>query len=280
MSDHPRDTPRESLRPGPVRISVAVVRCLVRGLPRFFCASPKTPLRVLGIIALDTLRVLRASQPLPRTRAGELAMALDFLGCSNAAWDHKEHCQNEYDAVRGRLHKAGLGAHIEEYLSRLRELEIGRPRIRGDRRRFDEVRAYREAVARLCVGTAAAIALDAGRTNVPVLPEGRDPDVEALVRILLQCQIIDDVVDYADDLSAELPSFLTATASLSQAMELTAAAARTYGPIRERASVHAIFPFRITLVLFTATARLAVRLAGRRLQHDPNMEAACRRAGT
>jgi len=280
MFEHPRDTPREPVRPGAVRISLAVVRCLVRGLPRFFYASPRTPLRVLGIIALDTLRVLRTSQPLPRKRIGDLAMALDFLGCSNAAWDHKDLCRTEYEAARQRLHRAGLGAQIEEYLSRLRDLEIGRPRIRGDRRRFEEVRSYRESVARLCVGTAAAIALDAGHHNDPVLPEGRDPDVEALVRILLQCQIIDDVVDYADDLSAELPSFLTATASLSQAMELTSAAARTYGPTRERASAHAIFPFRITLVLFAAAARLAVRVAGQRLRHDSNMEEACRRLGT
>jgi hypothetical protein len=35
-------------------------------LPLFFCATPRTPLRVLGIIALDTLHVLRHSRPLPR----------------------------------------------------------------------------------------------------------------------------------------------------------------------------------------------------------------------
>lgn len=280
MFEHPRDTPREPVRPGAVRISLAVVRCLVRGLPRFFYASPRTPLRVLGIIALDTLRVLRTSQPLPRKRIGDLAMALDFLGCSNAAWDHKDLCRTEYEAARQRLHRAGLGAQIEEYLSRLRDLEIGRPRIRGDRRRFEEVRSYRESVARLCVGTAAAIALDAGHHNDPVLPEGRDPDVEALVRILLQCQIIDDVVDYTDDVSAGLPSFLTATGSVSQALELTSGAARSYGAGGERSPGGAIFPFRITLALFTAAATLVVRLAERRYRQDPNLEAACRRAGT
>jgi hypothetical protein len=207
-------------------------------------------------------------------------MVLDFLGCTNAAWDHKSLCRNEFEATRERLHRAGLGAHVDAYLSRLRELEGRRPRIGGDRRRFDEVRAYREAVARLCVGTAAAIALDGEfAENAPLGPH-RDNDVETLVRILLQCQIIDDVVDYPDDVSASLPSFLTATGSLSQALELTSAAARSYGASDERAPGGAIFPFRITLALFTATATLVVRLAERRYRQDSNMEAACRRAGT
>ncbi len=223
MSEHRRETRSAPARCGPLRISLVALRCVLRSLPRFFCASPKTPLRVLGIIALDTLRVLRTTQPLPQKGIGELAMVLDFLGCTNAAWDHKDLCRKEYETTRERLHRAGLGAHVDTYLSRLRELEGRRPRTGGDHRRFDEVRSYREAVARLCVGTAAAIALNAPRINETSLPAERDPDVDTLVRILLQCQIIDDVVDYPDDVSAGLPSFLTATVPLSQAMELTSA---------------------------------------------------------
>ena len=276
MCEDRLDTQSEPAHHGPVRVSLVVTRCLLRGLPRFFCVSPKTPLRVLGIIALDTLRVLRRSQPLPRKRIGELAMVLDFLGCTNAAWDRKDLCRTEYEATRQRLERAGLGAPIGTYLRRLRDLESRRPRVGGDRRRFDEVRAYREAVARLCVRTAAAIALDVDGVGTPILAPERDTDVEALVRILLQCQIIDDVLDYTDDLSAALPSFLTATASLSQAMELTSAASRAYGTVRGRA----IFPLRITLALFTATAGLAVRVAGRRHRRHASLEEVCRRVGT
>ena len=137
------------------------VTCLLRGLPLFFRAAPKTPLRVLCIIALDTLHVLRHSQPLPRKRISELATFLDFQACTNAAWDHKDLCEAEYQAIRQRLEKAGLGSWIEEYLGRLRELERRRPSIGGDHRRFDEVRSYREAVARLSLATVTAIALNA-----------------------------------------------------------------------------------------------------------------------
>ena len=104
-----------------------------------------------------------------------------------------------------------------------------RPSIGGDRRRFDEVRSYREAVARLSLATAAAIALNAEGSEADIQAAHGDSDVDTLFRIVMQCQIIDDVMDYAEDLSAGLPSFLTASASLPQAMALTARAARSYG---------------------------------------------------
>lgn len=280
MSERWRERWSAPARNRPVRFSLTVLRCLLRGLPRFFHASPKTPLRVLGIIALDTFRVIRTSQPLPRKRVSDLAMLLDFLGCTNADWDHKELCRAKYEATRERLVSAGLGVHVDAYLGQLRELESRRPRVGGDDRRFNEARAYREAVARLCVGTAAAIALDAGYSGDAALATTGDPDLETLVRILLQCQIIDDVVDYTDDVSAGLPSFLTATASLAQAMELTAAAARAYGVPVEHTSGRAIFPFRITLALFTMTATLVLRVGARRYRHDATLEEMWRRAGT
>ena len=244
-----------------MRASLVSVGCLLRGLPLFFRAAPRTPLRVLGIIALDTLHVLRHSQPLPRKRISELAMFLDFEGCTNAAWDHKDLCDAQYRAIRQRLEQAGLGLCVEEYLGRLRELESGRPSIGGDRRRFDEVRVYREAVARLSLATAAAIALNAEWRDADIRAAHCDGDVDTLFRILMQCQIIDDVVDYTEDLSAGLPSFLTASASLPQAMELTAKAARSYAASPEHSAGTGVFPLRVALRVVTAVTRLVVRVA-------------------
>lgn len=256
------------------------MRCVVRGLPRFFRAAPKTPLRVFGIIALDTLRVLRRPQPLSRKTATDVAMFLDFLGCANAIWDRKRLSQADYQAMKARLERAGLGAQLEAYLERLRGLESRRPGIAGDSRRFDEVRAYREAVARLSVATVAAIALDVESSPDMFDALHDDPDVDTLVRILLQCQIIDDVVDYAEDRAAALPSFLTATASLPESIELTAATARSYGARDGHGSGDAIFPFRVTLAMFTVAAGLVVRVAARQYRRDTNMEDMCRRVGT
>jgi hypothetical protein len=233
-------------------------------VPLFLCAEPRTPLRVLGIVALDTLHVLRTWRPLPRKRIRQLATFLDFQGCTNAAWDRKDLCDAEFQAIRQRLERAGLGLCVQAYLGRLRELESRRPPIAGDRRRFDEVRSYREGVARLSIATAAAIALNAVCPEEEIRTAERDTDVDTLFRILMQCQIIDDVMDYREDLTAGLPSFLTASRSLPQAIELTAQAARDYAAAGRRASGNAVFPLRVALSIFTAVTKLVIRVADRR----------------
>jgi hypothetical protein len=243
--------------------SLVAVRRLLRGLPLFFGSAPATPLRVLCVIALDILHVLRHSQPLPRRRIGELAVLLDFQAWTNAAWDHKDLCHEEYQAIRQRLERAGLGLWIQEYLSRLRELESRRPSIGGDDRRFDEVRSYREAVARLSLATVAGVALDTECLEAQIQATRSDSDLGTLFQIAMQCQIIDDVLDYEEDLAAGLPSFLTACASLSQALKRTAAATCSYGARREGVSGNAGSPFRVALCIVTAVTKFVVRHAPR-----------------
>jgi hypothetical protein len=233
--------------------SLVSVACLLRGLPLFFAAAPRTPLRVLGIIALNTIHLLRHSRPLTGSRIRELAMFLDLEGCANADWDRKDLCAAEYQALRHRLEMAGLGLCIEEYLGRLRDLESHRPSIAGGQR-FDDAREYREGVARLSIATAAAIALNVESLDDAIQSTARDPDVGTLFRILMQCQIIDDVMDYKEDVEAGLPSFLTASASLSEAITLTAEAARSYA-ISDR---RAVLPLRIALSIVSAVTTLVL----------------------
>ena len=224
---------------------LVAARCLLRGVPLFFSTAPKTPLRVLAIVALDTVHVLRTSRPLQRRRLGELALVLDFQASTNAAWDRKVLCREEYRAMRQRLESVGLGRYIEAYLVRLRALEGRRPSISGDHPIFDDVRVYREEVVRLSLGTLTTIVLGT---------DGFDEDLDTLYRMALQCQIVDDVMDYGADLSAGLPSYLTATASLPEAMELMARATLDYGE-RGRGA----FPLRIALRCLSAAARFVVR---------------------
>lgn len=224
----------------------------MRGLPLFLGVTPKTPLRALGIIAFDTLHALRRSRPLPRQTIFRVATFLDFAGCINAAWDRKALCAAEYQAIRQRLQQAGMESTITEYLSRLQAIERWRPSSGGDCRRFDEVRSYREAVAGLTLATAAAIALD---------DESRDDgDMDTLFRILMQCQIIDDVLDYDADRSAGLPSFLTAAPSRPEAIALTADASRRYAECGPSPSCGA-WPLRMALWAASALARLVVQVA-------------------
>jgi hypothetical protein len=237
--------------------------CLLRGLPLFFRAAPGTPLRVLCIIALDTVHVLRTAQRLPRKRCKQVATFLDFQACTNAVWDGKYLCGAEYRSLRQRLEKAGLELWITEYLSRLGELESRRPSLGGDRQHFDDVRSYREAVVRLSLATITAIALKAECLDDAMRATDCDSDVAALFAMAMQCQIIDDVLDYREDLSAGLPSFLTAAASLPQAMALTAEAARSYAASREGSAGGGVFPLEVALCVITAVTKLVIAVARR-----------------
>lgn len=242
-------------RPGPLRAGLVSLACFLRALPLFFRATPATPLRVLCIVALDTIHALRCSRPIPARRRAELAAFLDFQACTNAAWDRKPLRAAEYQALRQRLESAGLGPWVAEYLARLHPLETERPAACGDRRRFDDVRSYREAVARLSLATIAAIALDARCIDEGIRATHGDGDMAVLFQMAMQCQIIDDVLDYRADLSACLPSFLTASVSLREARAATAAAARAYaGP----SATGGMFPLRVALAAVTVVTALVV----------------------
>ncbi len=262
-----REQANAAARPGSLRAGLATITCLFRDLPLFFSAAPGTPLRVLCIVALDTIHVLRHARPLPRQRRRALATFLDFQACTNAVWDRKPLCAAQYQALRRRLEQAGLGVWITDYLCRLHALEARRPSVGGDLRRFDDARAYREAVARLSLAALTAIALNADGLDEGIQATHGDSDVAALFRMAMQCQIIDDVVDYRKDLSAGLPSFLTASSSLPHAAALTACAARRYHAGIEPAS--SVLPLRLALRVLTTLAVLAVRAAPRLHAVDP-----------
>lgn len=76
----------------------------------------------------------------------------------------------------------------------------------------------------------------------------------------MQCQIIDDVLDYAQDASAGLPTFLTTSASLPQAIEWTTQAARNYAANQDLPHSGDIFPLRFALFVVSAFAKLVIRV--------------------
>ena len=190
-----------------------------------------------------------------------MAAFLDFQACTNAAWDRKPLSAAAHQALRLRLEQAGLESWIMDYLCRLGKLEMERPSPGGDPRHFDEVRAYREAVARLSLATVAGLALDVKNVDEGLRATYCQGEVAALFRMAMQCQIIDDVLDYARDRSGGLPSFLTAVASLPQAIALTEDAARSYGA-RPRGSPNGgVFPLEAALGILTALTKLVVGMA-------------------
>src|SRR5262245_33632616 len=116
------------------------IRCVLRSVPLLFFRTPKTPLRVLAIMALDTIHVLRFARPISWKDRRNVALFLDFQSCTNAVWDHKPLHEGEYVVLRARLEAAGLGACVAYYLARLRHLECDRPSAGLGDRNFAEVR--------------------------------------------------------------------------------------------------------------------------------------------
>ena len=243
-----------------LRASSIASRSLLRHLPLLLRAVPGTPLRVLAIMALDTVHIIRLARPMPRDRIAQLASFLNFQACTNAALDHKCLCQADYETLERRLELAGLRSRMDTYLNGLRDLESRRPPIGGDWRSFDEVRRYREGVVRFSLAAIVAIGFDTASLEDATVEIDRDGNLDALFHIALQCQVIDDVLDYSQDLAAGLPSFLTATDSSPESLALTAGLARSYGS-RPHSTGHVALPIRLVLSLITAITTLVVETA-------------------
>jgi hypothetical protein len=211
-------------------------------------------------MAFDTLHMLRNSKRLPVPKLRILAALLDFGACANAAFDNKDYCRKEFRTTRQTLEEAGLHSSVKEFLRRLRELERRRPSTAGDHWQFQKVESYREAVVRLSLGMVATTAMGKQCIDEGIRATYCDDDLVILFRIVMQCQIIDDVLDYSEDLEAGLPSFLTASESLPQAIKLTRLAAFGYADDRDLPQCGDVFPLRIALFLVSACAKLVILL--------------------
>jgi hypothetical protein len=250
---------RNALYAGISSILIAV-RSILRGLPLFISARPKTPLRVLCIMAFDTLHMLRQAKPLPRRKLRILAALLDFGACANAAFDNKDWRRHECRQTLQLLEEAGIRFSLVEYLRRLRDLESKRPLPGGDYGQFQRVGLYREAVVRLSLGMVATMANGQQCLDEGIRATHGEDALNILFRIVMQCQIIDDVLDYSKDMSAGLPSFLTAFKSLPQAFELTRLAALGYADDLDLPRTGDVFPLRSALFLVSTCTKLVIVL--------------------
>lgn len=236
----------------------------LRGIPFFFASTPKTPLRVLCMMAFDAIQIHRSSKAIPRTQLRALAALLDYGASANAELDNKHVCKDDHIAARRTLQEAGLGVLSDQYFVELRSLEDQRPAPFGDRQRFEEVRMYREAVARLSLRMIAAATQgmeDAENIDMTSLFSN---DLELLFCIVMQCQLIDDVLDYRRDAIAGLPSFLTATANLKESLLLAAHASSKYNSNPCLSRGNAILPLRVSLHCVSALLILILGVAKRR----------------
>ena len=67
---------------GRISSVLSSVICVLRGLPLFFSRRPGTPLRVLCVMAFDTLHLIRKSKRLSDHEVQILAVLLEFGACA------------------------------------------------------------------------------------------------------------------------------------------------------------------------------------------------------
>lgn len=151
-------------------------------------------------------------------------------------------------------------------MTRLRDLEHRRPSPCGDAQTHRKVQDYRESVIRLSLGVIASTALHGLTIENGIQATRRDEDFESLFRIVMLCQIVDDVIDFATDKIDGLPSFLTAHASPAHAMLLTSNSARRYADLRGLPTSPHLFPFRVALFAVSAVAKIAIGFGRLRLR--------------
>ncbi len=186
-----------------------------------------------------------------------LALLLDFGASANAYVDRKEFSRREYQSVRRLLNEEGMGPLTTEYFTRLRTLERGRPSM-GDIPAH--ARSYREAVVRLSLAACATATSCTPTIEDGILATSGDSDLNILYRIVMQCQILDDIIDYQKDLLIGLPGFLTGGRSLWQSLDLTGEASTGYANVCNSSVTMRTSPFRVALSLVTTLTRLALKL--------------------
>ncbi len=236
---------------------------VLRGLPFLVASRPGTPLRVLCLMAFDTVHVFRTSRRISADTLRTMAALLDLGAFANDAWDSGDCSGGGFEDVRRQLAGSRACFLADEYLSRLRDLEQQRPPTGSDDSGHHAVVSYRESVNRLSLGVLAATALGSLSIEEAIRSTHDDEDIRVLFDIVMLCQIIDDLADFSKDAAHMVPGFLTAHASLSQALSLTSRTAAKYASDTKRSptSPH-LFPFRVAMTgmsIFTTLAILAAR---------------------
>lgn len=253
-------------RPGRLGACRIAAISFLRGLPFFVARRPQTPLRVLCLMAFDTVHVLRYSSRLSCRKLRDVSSLLDFGACLNDCFDGSGFSLQGYLASRQALERSQNGPLIADYTRRLAEFEAQRPPPGGDDGRHRSVQEYRESVVRLSLGTIAGMTLkDVSITN-GVRATHCDEDLELLFRIVMLCQIIDDVLDFSTDSANGVPSFLTAHASPSQSLTLTSRSAAQYADVAGSQSPPHLLPFRAALCGVSAVASASLMVGRWRLK--------------
>jgi hypothetical protein len=245
------------------------VRSFWCGATIYMSGRAGTPLRGLCIAAFDFLHRNRHAAPLdPQSR--EALAALIALGAlANRLLDGKVgDCGPAVSKeLWATLHVLKATQHrvlVQSYLKSIGTLERGRPAADNTPQGFASVVAYREDVIRLSLGAVAGIAGFSADLPAGIRATHNDDALNALYRIVMQCQIIDDVFDYRQDRAAGLPTFLSAHDDVTRALSEVRRAVKHYSDGRFSVQSGEMLLLSVSLAMTTRVARIVVAFGGLR----------------
>lgn len=239
-------------KPGWLGFRVAVV-AFVQNMALFAAPQPRTPLRVLSLMAISSALRSRGVVLQPDRRLA-LINTMELGALLNDRFDGDPH--NPADL---RRHVALLSQSVHRdctsaYISRLRRLERSRP---GPRPVAADVKAYRENVNRISLATLWAIA-----AQKPIEQAKHDlqqePDLRLLFRIVMLAQLIDDVLDIRQDRRRGLPTFATASDADLSTLRATVSDYRNPAPL----DFDGNFCLHLILRMAARSARTAIDFRG------------------
>ena len=187
---------------------------LFRNAPLFFCRHPRTPLRVLCIIAFDATARVRGSWLSVPARRAMIGM-LDIGGHLNDYYDNDGFSKWKYREARRLYAHSQWPGHrtiLQAYRRRLDAVERARPRLFSGNCCATSVVTYREDVVRLSLGALAAIAWGGSLEHAERRID-QDADLVLLFQLVMLAQLLDDILDWPRDCRRRLPTLLTMHAS-------------------------------------------------------------------
>jgi hypothetical protein len=220
-----------------------------------------TPLRALCIAAYDVLHAERYARPLDAATRQSLATLLDLGACVNCLVDSKSSKRHPDPSkeVRTKLKELRANGHGPlacAYLRKLKSFEYNRPAPAGTPDVFSQILRYREDVVRLSLGALATITNVSSDLSAGMRMTQDDDAVNVLFRIVMQCQILDDVLDYRRDQALGLPTCLSAGACEGFPLARTLQALKAYAGTTHQIRSGVMLLWTAVLVAATNAARL------------------------
>lgn len=241
-------------------------RSLWLGTAIYMSGRSGTLLRVLCIAAYDVLHNARHGRPLDAQSRLALAALLELGAGANRLLDGKAATRDpqlamKLRAVMRELRSRGHRSLVSSYLRHLIAQERLRPLPDGKHITAARIVAYREGVVRLSLGALATVACLTPDVSTGIRATRDESALNALFRIVMHCQIVDDVLDYRKDRAAGLPTFLTAHDRTAVALSQTLKAVIAYGETKAPIHTGATLLLRVGLVLVTGLTWTLVLLA-------------------